>query len=277
MSQRIVQYQAVLQLSQQAPQVYDIPALHRQMLEVLGIKNVAKLVPSVDDEKPTDPLSENMNILRLKPVKAFMYQDHDAHIATHQNMIQDPSIQAMIGQSPQASQISAALQAHIADHLAFAYRRQVQDAIGVPLPHPDEKLPEEAEVQLSRMVAQGSAIVLAQSQANAAQQQAQEQMQDPIMQVEMQKLQIQQAEIQRKAAKDQMDAQLKMKQMQAETQLKAAEVALKVKESEFRKQDQETKAAETAIKAQQTKFKTRLEASKLALDAEKIKKGGNKQ
>jgi len=230
MSQRIVQYQAVLQLSQQAPQVYDIPALHRQMLEVLGIKNVAKLVPSIDDEKPTDPLSENMNILRLKPVKAFMYQDHNAHITAHSNMMQDPAIQAMIGQSPMATQIQAATQAHIADHLAFAYRRQVQDAIGVPLPHPDEKLPEQAEVELSRMVAEGSQIVLAQHQTQAAQAQAQEQMQDPIMQVEMQKLQLQQAEIQRKAAKDQMDAQLKA----GELTLKAEMAGMKQEEAEAR-------------------------------------------
>jgi len=230
MSQRIVQYQAVLQLSQQAPQVYDIPALHRQMLEVLGIKNVAKLVPSIDDEKPTDPLSENMNILRLKPVKAFMYQDHNAHITAHSNMMQDPAIQAMIGQSPMATQIQAATQAHIAEHLAFAYRRQVQDAIGVPLPHPDEKLPEQAEVELSRMVAEGSQIVLAQHQAEAAQAQAQEQMQDPIMQVEMLKLQLQQAEIQRKAAKDQMDAQLKA----GELTLKAEMAGMKQEEAEAR-------------------------------------------
>lgn len=230
MSQRIVQYQAVLQLSQQAPQVYDIPALHRQMLEVLGIKNVAKLVPSIEDEKPTDPLSENMNILRLKPVKAFMYQDHNAHITAHTNMLQDPAIQAMIGQSPMATQIQAATQAHIAEHLAFAYRRQVQDAIGVPLPHPDEKLPEAAEVELSRMVAEGSQIVLAQHQVEAAQAQAQEQMQDPVMQLEAQKLQIQQAEVQRKAAKDQTDAQLKAQQMQTEAALKTQELALKEQE-----------------------------------------------
>jgi len=200
MSQRIVQYQAVLQLSQQAPQVYD------------------------------DPLSENMNILRLKPVKAFMYQDHNAHITAHSNMMQDPAIQQMIGQSPMATQIQAATQAHIAEHLAFAYRRQVQDAIGVPLPHPDEKLPEQAEVELSRMVAEGSQIVLAQHQAEAAQAQAQEQMQDPIMQVEMQKLQLQQAEIQRKAAKDQMDAQLKA----GELTLKAEMAGMKQEEAEAR-------------------------------------------
>lgn len=273
MSQRIVQYQAVLQLSQQAPQVYDIPALHRQMLEVLGIKNVAKLVPSIDDEKPTDPLSENMNMLRLKPVKAFMYQDHNAHITAHTNLIQDPSIQAMIGQSPMATQIMAAAQAHIAEHLAFAYRRQVQDAIGVPLPHPDEKLPEQAEVELSRMVAEGSQIVLAQHQSEAAQAQAQEQMQDPIMQVEMQKLGLQQAEIQRKAAKDQMDAQLKAQQMQTDAQLKAGELALKAEMAGMKQEEAEARfeleSARTGIDIAKSHSTLRLNRSKT--------KGGSKQ
>ena len=231
MSQRVVQYQAVIQLAQQAPQVYDIPALHRQMLEVLGIKNAAKLVPTIDDEKPTDPLSENMNMLRLKPVKAFMYQDHEAHITAHKNMMEDPSIQAMIGQSPMATQIMSAAQAHIAEHLAFAYRRQVQDAIGVPLPHPDEKLPEEAEVELARMVAEGSAIVLAQHQAQAAQAQIQQQMQDPMLAIEQQKVQIQQAEVQRKAAKD-----------QADTQIKAAELSLRGEEMKAKAMELDRKA-----------------------------------
>jgi hypothetical protein len=273
MSQRIVQYQAVLQLSQQAPQVYDIPALHRQMLEVLGIKNVAKLVPSIDDEKPTDPLSENMNMLRLKPVKAFMYQDHNAHITAHTNMIQDPAIQAMVGQSPMATQIMAAAQAHIAEHLAYAYRRQVQDAIGVPLPHPDEKLPEQAEVELSRMVAEGSQIVLAQHQSEAAQAQAQEQMQDPIMQVEMQKLGLQQAEIQRKAAKDQMDAELKAQQMQADAQLKAGELILKAEMAGMKQEEAEARfdleSARTGIDIAKSHSTLRLNKSKT--------KGGSKQ
>ncbi len=270
MSQRIVQYQAVLQLSQQAPQVYDIPALHRQMLEVLGIKNVAKLIPSIEDEKPTDPLSENMNMLRLKPVKAFMYQDHNAHITAHKNMMEDPAVQAMVGQSPMATQIMAAAQAHIAEHLAFAYRRQVQDAIGVALPHPDEKLPEQAEVELSRMVAEGSQIVLAQHQSEAAQAQAQQQMQDPIMQVEMQKLGLQQAEIQRKAAKDQMDAQLKAQQMQTEAQLKAGELALK---AEMAGMKQEEAEARFDLESARTGIDIAKSHSTLRLN----KKGGSKQ
>jgi hypothetical protein len=235
LSQRVVQYQAVIQLAQQAPQVYDMPALHRQMLEVLGIKNAAKLVPLEDDETPKDPITENMNVLKMKPLKAFMYQDHEAHIAVHNNMMQDPSIAAAIGQNPQAGPIMAALQAHIAEHLGFLYRRQVQEAVGTPLPGPDEKLPKEMEVQISKMVAEGSQIVLAQNQQKAAQQQALQNAQDPIMQAEMQKLQIQQAEVQRKMQKDQMDAQieqarlaLEQQKMQADMQIDTARLAAQV-------------------------------------------------
>jgi hypothetical protein len=201
MSQRVVQYQAVIQLAQMAPQVYDIPALHRQMLEVLGIRNANKLVPLEDDQTPKDPITENMNALKLKPMKAFMYQDHAAHIQTHMNMMNDPAVAALIGQNPQASLIVGALQAHIAEHLGYQYRRQVQDAIGTPLPGPEEKIPEAMEVQISKMVAEGSQIVLAQSLQAKAQQQALQNAQDPIMMAEMQKLQIQQAEVQRKAQK----------------------------------------------------------------------------
>jgi hypothetical protein len=214
MSQRVVQYQAVIQLAQMAPQVYDIPALHRQMLEVLGIRNANKLVPLEDDQTPKDPITENMNALKLKPMKAFMYQDHAAHIQTHMNMMNDPAVAALIGQNPQASLIVGALQAHIAEHLGYQYRRQVQDAIGTPLPGPEEKIPEAMEVQISKMVAEGSQIVLAQSLQAKAQQQALQNAQDPIMMAEMQKLQIQQAEVQRKAQKDQADTQIKMLQLQ---------------------------------------------------------------
>jgi hypothetical protein len=224
MSQRVVQYQAVIQLSQTAPQIYDMPALHRQMLEVLGIRNAAKLVPTEDDETPKDPITENMNALKLKPLKAFMYQDHQAHITTHMNMMNDPAVAQLIGQNPQAPVIMAAIQAHIAEHLGFLYRRQVQDAIGTPLPAPDETIPKEMEVQISKMVAEGSQIVLAQSQQAAAQQQALQNAQDPIMQAELQKLQIQQAEVQRKVQKDQMDAQIKVMQLQLD-QLKAQQQA----------------------------------------------------
>jgi hypothetical protein len=263
MSQRVVQYQAVIQLAQMAPQVYDIPALHRQMLEVLGIRNAAKLVPMEDDQTPKDPITENMNALKLKPMKAFMYQDHTAHIQTHMNMMNDPAVAALIGQNPQASLIVGALQAHIAEHLGYQYRRQVQDAIGTPLPGPEEKIPEAMEVQISKMVAEGSQIVLAQSQQAQAQQQALQNAQDPIMMAEMQKLQIQQAEVQRKAQKDQADTQIKMLQLQLD-QLKAQQQA----ELDGARLGVEIEASQSELdlKRQIAEAKQELEGTRLGVD-----------
>jgi hypothetical protein len=263
MSQRVVQYQAVIQLAQMAPQVYDIPALHRQMLEVLGIRNANKLVPLEDDQTPKDPITENMNALKLKPMKAFMYQDHTAHIQTHMNMMNDPAVAALIGQNPQASLIVGALQAHIAEHLGYQYRRQVQDAIGTPLPGPEEKIPEAMEVQISKMVAEGSQIVLAQSLQAKAQQQAMQNAQDPIMMAEMQKLQIQQAEVQRKAQKDQADTQIKMLQLQLD-QLKAQQQA----ELDGARLGVEIEASQSELdlKRQIAEAKQELEGTRLGVD-----------
>jgi hypothetical protein len=216
MSQKVVQYQAVLQLAQTAPQIYDMPLLHRQMLEVLGIKNAAKLVPMEDDQKPRDPVSENMSILNGKPVKAFIYQDHKAHIMVHMAMMQDPIIAATIGQNPMAQQLGAALQAHVAEHVAFEYRKQIEEQLGVPYPEPDEDMPEELEVQISRLAAAGAQKLLQSSQAQVAQQQAQQAAQDPIVQMQQQELQLKAAEVQRKAQKDQADAQLKAQQIETE-------------------------------------------------------------
>ena len=216
MAQKIVQYQAVLQLASQAPQLYDMANLHRQMLEVLGIKNADKLIALDEDKKPRDPISENMDAMNGKPLKAFIYQDQDAHIAAHQAFLQDPQTAAMIGQNPQGGQITAALQAHISQHYGFKYRQMVEQQMGAPLPKPDEDLPEEYELQISRLVAQASQQVLANNQAQAAQQQAQQQMQDPIIQMQMQELQIKGAEVERKKAKDQLDAQLKAAQVAIE-------------------------------------------------------------
>ena len=259
MSQRVVQYQAVLQLSQMAPQIYDMPALHRQMLEVLGIRNAAKLVPTEDDQTPKDPITENMNALKLKPLKAFMYQDHTAHIQTHMNMMNDPAVAALIGQNPQASLIVGALQAHIAEHLGYQYRRQVQDAVGTPLPGPEEKIPEAMEVQISKMVAEGSQIVLAQSLQAKAQQQALQNAQDPIMMAEMQKLQIQQAEVQRKAQKDQADAALDAAKLQLDAQkaertatIEAARIAAQTEQAQAKNDLDEAKAILDLAKSQQT-------------------------
>jgi hypothetical protein len=218
MSQKVVQYQAVLQLAQGAPQLYDLPLLHRQMLEVLGIKNAAKLVPLPDDEKPKDPVSENMNVIKGKPLKAFIYQDQDAHIATHMAFMQDPLTAQMIGQNPMAQQMMAALQAHIAEHFGFKYRQMIEQKLGAPLPEPDEEMPEDYEVAISRLVAQAAQQVTTQNQAQAAQQQAQQQAQDPIIQMQMQELQLKAQEQQRKAQKDQTDAQLKQAQLMIETE-----------------------------------------------------------
>ena len=216
MAQKIVQYQAVIQLAQMAPQIYDLPQLHRQMLDVLGIKNAEKLVPLPDDEMPVDPISENMNALKGKPLKAFITQDQQAHIAAHQMFMQDPLIMKTIGQNPQANMIMAALQSHIADHLGFYYRTMIEKQMGVPMPPPNEHLPDDVEVELSRLVAQASAQVLQSNTAQAQQAQAQQLAQDPLIQMQQQELQLKGAEQQRKQQKDQIDGQLKTSQQQIE-------------------------------------------------------------
>jgi hypothetical protein len=220
MSQKVVQYQAVMQLAQQAPQLYDLPYLHRQMLEVLGIKNASKLVPMQDDQKPRDPVSENMDVLKGKPLKAFAYQDHEAHITTHQTFMQDPMTAQMIGQNPMANQMMAALQSHIAEHFGYMYRNQIEQQVGAPIPtfDDDREIPQDIEFALSRLVAQASQQLLQQNQAAAAQQQAQAQAQDPIIQMQMQELQLKGQDLQRKALKDKTDAQLKAQQQEIERQ-----------------------------------------------------------
>jgi hypothetical protein len=218
MAQRVVQYQAVLQMSQSAPQIYDLPQLHRQMIEVLGVKNADKLIPIKEDMKPADPVSENMNALVGKPMRAFIYQDHDAHIQTHTAFMQDPAVAQMIGQNPQASQIMASLQAHIAEHLGFNYRKQMEERLGAPLPPPNEELDQDVEVQLARAVAEAGKQLTQAHQQQAAQQQAQQKAQDPVVQMQQAELQLKQAEVQRKTKKDSADIKLR----QAELQLKAA-------------------------------------------------------
>ena len=208
MSQKVVQYQAVLQLAQQAPQLYDLGQLHRQMLEVLGIKNAKKLVKIEDDHMPEDPITENMNIINMKPVKAFMYQDHQAHITIHMNAMKDPKIAALMGQNPQAQAIGAAAMAHMQQHLAFEYRKQMQEMMGVPLPtgEEDEAIPQEMEVQISQMAVQASNALLQRNQTEIAAQQAQQAAQDPVIQMQAKELELKQAEEQRKTLKDQADA-----------------------------------------------------------------------
>jgi hypothetical protein len=218
MAQRIMQYQAALQLAQGAPQIYDLPQLHRQMLEVLGIKNAEKLVPVEDDQKPRDPVSENMSFLTGKPTKAFIYQDHQAHITTHMSMMQDPMIMQMMGQNPMAQQMMGAVMAHIAEHMAFAYRQQIEQQLGVPMTAPDQELDEQTEVQLSRLVAQAAQQLLQSNMGKAQQQQAQQQAQDPALQMAQAELQLKQAEMQRKAQNDQMDFQIAQQKLQLEAQ-----------------------------------------------------------
>jgi hypothetical protein len=223
MAQRIMQYQAVMQMAQQAPQIYNLPNLHRQMIEVLGIKNGEKLVPTPDDEQPRDPVSENMAFLKGEPTKAFIYQDQDAHIAAHTTFMKDPMIAAQMGQNPMAQQMMAAIQAHIAEHLAFSYRRKIEEQMGVPLPPPNEKLPEDVEVQLSKLVADASAQLLQMNMAQAQQQQAQQQAQDPLIQMQQQELQIKAEEVKRKAAKDQADMALAQARLQIDAERIKAE------------------------------------------------------
>lgn len=223
MAQRIMQYQAALQLAQGAPQIYDLPHLHRQMLEVLGIKNANKLVPTEDDQKPRDPVSENMSFLTGKPTKAFIYQDHQAHIATHMALLQDPMVAQMIGQSPMAQQMGAAIMAHVAEHMAFAYRQQVEEQLGVPLTDPDAELDEQTEVQLSRLVAQASQQLLQSNMQKAQQAQAQQMAQNPQLQMAQQELQLKAQELQRKEADSQRDFQIAQEKIRLERERLAIE------------------------------------------------------
>lgn len=238
MAQKVVQYQAVMQMAQANPQIYDLVELNKQMLEVLGIKNIAKLVPSSEEEKPKDPVTENMNIINGKPVKAFLYQDHKAHIMVHQAAMQDPKIQEMVGQNPKAQAIQAAAQAHLNEHIAFEYRRQLEEQLGVTLPDPETQLPKEAEANLSPLVAQAAQQLLAKNQQEAQQQQAQQQAQDPLIQMQQQELQLKAQEIQMKAEKTKADiaadqVRLQIEQMRIESQerIAGAQIGAKAAES----------------------------------------------
>jgi hypothetical protein len=256
MSQKVVQYQAALQLAQSAPQLYDLPLLHRQMLEVLGIRNASKLVPIEDDLKPTDPVSENMDALNEKPLKAFIYQDHAAHITVHMTMLQDPVTMQILQQNPKAQSISAAFMAHIMEHFAFQYRKNIEDKLGVPYPDPNEEMSEDMEVEISRLAAAGAQKLLQANQAMMAQQQAQQAAQDPIVQMQQQELQIKAGELQRKTAKDQMDAQLRMQQQQIEqqriatqTEVEGAKLGAQIAKDKTQKEfDEATRAVDMQIK-----------------------------
>jgi hypothetical protein len=249
MSQRVVQYQAVIQMAQMAPDIYDLPQLHRSMLEVLGIKNAAKLVPLEEDQKPTDPVSENQNVLKGKPLKAFMYQDHQSHIQVHMMLLQDPLIQQFIGQNPRAPAIQAALTAHVAEHVGYMMRQKIEQQLGMPLPPEDEKLPPNVEIALSAMMAQAAQQVLMQDQAKAAQMQAQQQAQDPVVQMQLQELQIKQGELELKkqklmmesaAASDKQD--LEEQKVSGQLQLESMRVGAQIKESQAKQQFEQERA-----------------------------------
>ncbi len=224
MAQRIMQYQAALQLAAQAPEMYDMPLLHRQMLEVLGIRDADKIVPTDADMKPTDPVSENMNLLNGKPVKAFIYQDHEAHIQTHMSLLQDPQVMEVMAKSPNAKKAQAELAAHVQEHLAFKYRQGVEKELGVPLPPPDESIPEDIEYRISQLVAPAAAQLSGKAQREQQMEQAQKQMQDPLIQIQMQELQIKQADVQRKAQAEMARIQLDMQKAMAKSQLDQAKL-----------------------------------------------------
>lgn len=216
MSQKVVQYQAVMQLAQANPDIYDMVELNRQMLDILGVKNAEKLIPNKDNMKPTDPISENMNVINLKPVKAFLYQDHQAHIDAHLAFADDPKIKQLVGQSPKAGEVQAALDAHVAEHLAFLYRQQIEEQLGVPLPKPNEVLPEDAELEVSRLVSRAAQQLLGKNQQEIAQKQAAEQAQDPLTQIQQRELAIKEQEAQAKAQKMMADAQLERDRLELE-------------------------------------------------------------
>ena len=218
MSQRVVQYQAVIQMAQMAPEIYDLPYLHRQMLEVLGVKHAEKLVPLEDDQKPKDPVQENVGALKSEPLKAFMFQDHASHIQVHMALLQDPMIQQMIGQNPKAPMIQAAITAHISEHVAYAYRQKIEQRLGIALPSEDDKLSPEMSAQLAGMMAQAAQQVLMQSQQAAAQQQAQQAAQDPVLQMQQQELQLKAQEVQIKGQKVQGDQAIAQQKLAMEAQ-----------------------------------------------------------
>ena len=287
MSQRVIQYQAVIQMAQMAPQIYDLPQLHRNMLEVLGIKNAEKLVPIEEDMKPEDPITENQSILKGKPVKAFFHQDHKAHLAVHSMLTQDPTIAQMIGQNPQAQKLIAEQQAHMSEHMGYMMRQQIEQQLGMPLPPEDEKLPPQIEVALSGMMAQAAQQVVQQNQAMAAQQQAQQQQKDPVIQMQQAELQIKQQEVQIKAKQLELESQkfavtaastvdkqkLEEHKVSGKLQLEAMRVGAQIKESQAKQQfDQEHAGVKLGSEIAKNKAQNALQAAQILANARKDNK-----
>ena len=264
MSQRVVQYQAVIQMAQMAPDIYDLPQLHRTMLDVLGIKNAEKLVPIEDDQLPKDPVTENQNVLKNKPMKAFLHQDHQSHIQVHMMLLQDPVVAQFIGQNPKAPQIQAALTAHVAEHVGYLMRQKIEQQLGMSLPPEDEKLPPQIEIALSSMMAQAAQQVLQQDQAKAQQQQAQQQAQDPVLQLQQMELQLRQAELQIKQA----EAQAKTQVAQQQAQLAMQELQLKAQKMSL---DAAAQADRQELEEEKVKGDLQLRAMKTQSDIERDK------
>jgi len=273
MAQRVVQYQAVLQMAQSAPQIYDLPQLHRQMIEVLGVKNADKLVPTQEDLKPVDPVSENMDALVGKPLKAFIQQDHQAHIATHQSFMQDPMVAQMIGQNPQGQAIMAALQAHLAQHLGFQYRAQIEEQLGADLPPPNEELPEEIEVTLAQLMAKAGTQLSQANQQKQAQAQAQQQAQDPIFQLQQREVAIKEQEVQRKAQKDAAEIQLRMAEQERISQKDALDSAIDTKKLGLDEKELELEAQKEGLKLAKSTTESQ---DKLSLDLLRLIEQQNK-
>ena len=266
MAQKVVQYQAVMQMAQGAPQLYNLPYLHRQMLEVLGVRNAEKLIPIDDDLTPTDPVSENMNIINGKPVKAFIYQDHEAHIAVHMAAMQDPQIQKIVGMSPTAPAMMAAAAAHISEHVAFAYRKKIEDASGVPYPAPDAKMDESTELEISRLAAAAASKVIMESQQKAQQEQAQQQAQDPIVQMQQAELQLKGREVGVK------EADLKIKQQKVLVDAAAEKDKLDIERERIASQERIAGlqvGAKVATAKGQLESKDKLEGMRLGVEVAK--------
>ena len=259
MSQRVMQYQAAIQLAQQSPQIYDMGKLHRQMLEVLGVQNADEIVKLPDDMKPADPVTENMMIMKQEPIKAFKYQDHEAHIAVHMAAAQDPKIMQIIGQSPFASAIQQAMAAHITEHVAFQYRREIEKQLGVEMPNEDQPLPEDVEVQISRLAKDAAEKVLQKDKAEAAQMQAQQQQQDPLTQIQQRELAIKEADSQHKRQMDLAKLELEAAKLQTTQKVEGAKIGAKI-----------------ATELDKEQRKDKREGTKLGIDiAKELDKGGS--
>ena len=256
MAQRIMQYQAALQLAAQAPEMYDMPLLHRQMLDILGIQDADKIVPTEKDMKPTDPVSENMDIINGKPLKAFIYQDHDAHIQTHMSLTENPEVMQIMGKSPNAKKAMAEMSAHVQEHLAFKYRQDIEKELGVELPTPNESLPEDIEYRISRLVAPAAAQITGKAAKEQQAQQAQKQAQDPIVQMRQQELQIKQQEVQQRAQAEMAKIQLDMQKLAMKSEI----------DKERLDQQERLETAKLGAKIAETNSKEELESARIAVE-----------